>query len=361
MRTSLLRFFAGLLVIASILARADVPMRINYQGYLATSGGQPVSASLQMTFGLYAASSGGAALWSETQTVPVANGIYNVSLGTVTPITLAFDAPYFLGVAVGADAEMTPRQPLASVPYAIRAGCNPGDRLSCYSGGSGPPGSGCALGTRVCNSAGTGWGACDGEVAPNCGGNCVNLQADTGNCGACGNACILAANGSPTCTAGTCGLACNVGFKDCNVSLGDGCETNVTVDLNNCGNCGFVCPTTVNVAARSCSNGTCGIGACNGGFADCNGIFGDGCEVNKNADPDNCGNCGAICPSPPNVSYRTCNNSVCGIGPCNAGFKDCNANPADGCEINVNADFYNCGLCGTVCAGGQSCVSGVCQ
>jgi hypothetical protein len=40
----------------------------------------------------------------------------------VTPIGLPFDVPYFLGIAAGGDAEMAPRQPLASVPYALNPG-----------------------------------------------------------------------------------------------------------------------------------------------------------------------------------------------------------------------------------------------
>jgi hypothetical protein len=53
--------------------------------------------------------------------VLVTNGVYNVTLGSVTPITLPFDAPYFLGITVGAETEMTPRLALASVGYAFRA------------------------------------------------------------------------------------------------------------------------------------------------------------------------------------------------------------------------------------------------
>ncbi|OGA12543.1 MAG: hypothetical protein A3H32_21170 [Betaproteobacteria bacterium RIFCSPLOWO2_02_FULL_63_19] len=104
------------------IAQAQVPQRINYQGYLGNASGQPINAPVQMVFKLYDVASGGTALWTETQaSVAVTNGIFNVALGAVTPITLAFDQPYWLGVTVGTDAEMTPRQPLASNPYAMRA------------------------------------------------------------------------------------------------------------------------------------------------------------------------------------------------------------------------------------------------
>jgi hypothetical protein len=109
------------LLLASPHAGA-VPQTINYQGFLTTSGGAPVDATVAMTFRLYAAESGGVALWSETKpAVAVSNGIFSVVLGSTMPIQLPFDAPYWIGVTVNADDEMTPRQPAASSPYAFRA------------------------------------------------------------------------------------------------------------------------------------------------------------------------------------------------------------------------------------------------
>ena len=54
----------------------------------------------------------------------VAGGVYSVNLGSVNPInpaTVPFDAQYYLGVKVGTDPEMTPRNPLTAVPYAFTA------------------------------------------------------------------------------------------------------------------------------------------------------------------------------------------------------------------------------------------------
>lgn len=106
-------------------AIAAPPQTINYQGYLTDSSGQPITGTLSMVFGIYAASSGGSPIWSEAQSgISVANGVFNVVLGTVNPIDTAivpFDAPYWLGVKVGSDPEMSPRRPLTSVPYAFNA------------------------------------------------------------------------------------------------------------------------------------------------------------------------------------------------------------------------------------------------
>lgn len=120
------RLFSMLATISWLLAvgltQAQVPRTINYQGYLTTPSGAPVNnPALQMVFNLYNVAASGSALHTETQTVVVTNGVFNVLLGSVATLTLPFDVPYYLGVTPGADAEMTPRQALAASPYAIRA------------------------------------------------------------------------------------------------------------------------------------------------------------------------------------------------------------------------------------------------
>ena len=104
------------------LAQAQIPRTISYQGYLTNGNGAATnSAGLVMVFNLYSVPTGGTALHHETQSVTVSSGIFNVLLGTTTALLLPFDAPYYLGVTVGNDAEMLPRRPLATSPYAIRA------------------------------------------------------------------------------------------------------------------------------------------------------------------------------------------------------------------------------------------------
>ncbi len=111
-----------LLLLSLSSGYAAIPDTINYQGYLIdTVSGLPVNSAVAMTFSLYNVETGGTALWTENQTVSVIAGIYSVELGAVTPLTLPFDNPYWLGVKVGADPEMTPRFPLTSVGYAFSA------------------------------------------------------------------------------------------------------------------------------------------------------------------------------------------------------------------------------------------------
>lgn len=117
------RIFLFLLMalLASLPVGAAPPKTLSYQGVLTNSAAVPVNGGQSIVFSLYAASTGGAALWSETQSVTASNGMFAVTLGGITPIALPFDATYYLGVKVGADAEMLPRQPLAASAYAITA------------------------------------------------------------------------------------------------------------------------------------------------------------------------------------------------------------------------------------------------
>jgi Chaperone of endosialidase len=104
------------------LANAQVPHKLSYQGYLTNASGTPINVTTAMTFKLYVAPSGGAALYTEIQpSVSVAGGIFNAVIGAVTALNLPFDVPYYLGVSAGGDPEMTPRQLVTASPYALHS------------------------------------------------------------------------------------------------------------------------------------------------------------------------------------------------------------------------------------------------
>jgi hypothetical protein len=102
------------------------PGVISYQGTLTEPGGQPVDGDLDMTFGLFDVSTGGTALWTEAHnganSVPVSEGLFNVLLGSLSPIpsTVWDSASLFLEVTVGGEM-LAPREAVGSVPHALYA------------------------------------------------------------------------------------------------------------------------------------------------------------------------------------------------------------------------------------------------
>jgi hypothetical protein len=118
---TLLAVAASLLLATQVLAVG--PQLINYQGVLTNDQGQPLDGSYALTFKIYAAATGGAALWTEIHTaVPVDGGLFNVLLGgTPFPAGVFNSADRWLGITVGAASELTPRQRFTSVPWAMRA------------------------------------------------------------------------------------------------------------------------------------------------------------------------------------------------------------------------------------------------
>ncbi|MFZ2419929.1 MAG: hypothetical protein WA029_02190, partial [Anaerolineae bacterium] len=101
---------------------------IAYQGRLADAGGSPLTGAYSIIFRLYNAASGGAPLWEEqwtgTNGVQVSDGLFNVMLGSLTPIPQAVvtgNNTLWLGITIGTDDEMAPRVQLGSVPFAVQA------------------------------------------------------------------------------------------------------------------------------------------------------------------------------------------------------------------------------------------------
>jgi hypothetical protein len=101
-------------------ASADAPPLIPFRGRLTDSAGQPVNATLPITFALYAVPDGGTAAWVEAHpAVTVTDGLFTAHLGEVVPLSSeVLNENAYLGLTVGSDSEMRPRQRLGSVPYA---------------------------------------------------------------------------------------------------------------------------------------------------------------------------------------------------------------------------------------------------
>lgn len=98
----------------------------NYQGQLTNSAGNPITNTvLPMTFRLFTVITGGTACWTETQTVDVQNGQFNVLLGKNTAIPPGcLEGNTYLELVVNTET-LSPREFLASVPYAVQANSLP--------------------------------------------------------------------------------------------------------------------------------------------------------------------------------------------------------------------------------------------
>lgn len=208
----------------------------------------------------------------------------------------------------------------------------------------------CDQGTCVASSCAPGTGDCNGDNSCS-----TDLMTSVDNCGFCGNKCALP-HATATCKAGLCALdSCEPGFLDCNGDATDGCEVDATTDVQNCGGCNIKCSTANGVS--SCSGGQCNI-LCLGGYGDCDGKPGNGCETSLANNVSNCGGCGVTCST--NHASATCSKDKCHLS-CSSGYEDCNGKASDGCETNIKFDSLNCGGCGVKCPVGYSCAAGTCS
>jgi hypothetical protein len=92
---------------------------------------------------------------------------------------------------------------------------------------------------------------------------------------------------------GTLTITCSAGFANVDTDITNGCEVNLNTDVNNCGAVGRTVP-SVPHATVGCVSGNFVILGCNAGFANVDGVFDNGCEVNLNTDPMNCGSVGHV-------------------------------------------------------------------
>ncbi len=151
----------------------------------------------------------------------------------------------------------------------------------------------------------------------------------------------------------------------------EGVCTAVNADTNNCGACGNVCDSN-----EQCSDGQCLCGVeqieCSSDEVCCESSDGLVC-TSTNTDRDNCGGCGNVCAS--GEANESCLGGQCGclqntdgrdiIELCASGEACCPArvgadpNEARGCvDLNTTED---CGACGNQCGEGEQCIDGQCS
>ena len=208
-----------------------------------------------------------------------------------------------------------------------------------------------------------GWTTCPDSRFP-----CdTNILADSRNCGGCGMACPPNTGWETfVCNAGECKMECDntLGSKDCDGLVDNGCETNL-LSTTTCGGCNVVCDPGQSCAVDFMTKQIkC---MCAPGQKNCGTAQNPACVDIAN-DVFNCGGCGITCnayftASGLSLSHfvTACDSGSCSLG-CERGWADCNGRLDDGCEVDTNADPENCGGCGIVCDGvaGQACVGGRC-
>ena len=101
-------------------------------------------------------------------------------------------------------------------------------------------------------------------------------------------------------------------------------------------------------AIADCDGGVCTLGFCERDRDDCNLVEADGCEIDLNVDRDNCGVCARDCTSGPQ-SIAACDAGECSLT-CAQGFAHCDNDLDNGCETDTFNDVNNCLGCGTVCS-----------
>ena len=186
----------------------------------------------------------------------------------------------------------------------------------------------------------------------------VELSKNVQHCGECDTECAATGTTEQSCVRGSCKPTCDDTHADCNGLGVDGCEASLDTDAKNCGACDHAC--TTDGATAVCKDRECKF-TCLTGRADCNDDPADGCEVDLMRDPSSCGSCGRVCATTHATSIA-CGGGVCRPF-CADGYGDCNspaeASPDDGCETNVTQPA-NCGACGHNCQGG-TCTNATCD
>ncbi len=146
-------------------------------------------------------------------------------------------------------------------------------------------------------------------------------------------------------------VSCGPGQKACGTTC-------VSVDAVTTGCASASCaPCALPNGIAVCAGGVCALGSCALGYTDCDGVTDNGCEIHTSANPNACGDCNTQC----NKTNTTpvCVNGTCTVGQCDKDTADCDKNPANGCEVDLQKDEKHCGSCTNDCQG-YSCDNGQC-
>lgn len=196
--------------------------------------------------------------------------------------------------------------------------CTPGATVACACVGGG-------AGAQLCSASGT-LGAC---VCPDAGGVVDAAASDVVDALDAGDADAPDGGDASRDVIVPYDDGCPIGRADCDHNPANGCEADLS-SLENCGACGRGCG-IVGATAR-CVAARCAFVACRPDRGDCDGNPVNGCETDISA-PRSCGTCATLCADRPNAT-GACAADRCAYT-CSAGYRDCDANPTNGCETRV--------------------------
>ncbi len=151
---------------------------------------------------------------------------------------------------------------------------------------------------------------------------------------------------------------CNLLDDDCDDQVDEGFD--LQSDPDHCGQCDNAC--ALAQATAICTDGACAVGACDEGWGDCNGQPEDGCETDLNA-PESCGACAEL-GGVPGTACGTCDEGIWGCADtenvvCEGDPGMARLNACGGCDVLEDAPGDACGTCNSgalVCDGNDALV-----
>ena len=149
---------------------------------------------------------------------------------------------------------------------------------------------------------------------------------------------------------------CAAGTKPCEVTPGELRCVSITKPEYGCARESCV-PCTLPQSVEVCGgDGECAVGTCEPEFENCDRMSRNGCEVDLDSSYQNCGACGASCDDAlrdmPRTVSAQCSSGRCVVKECQDGFADCDGAASNGCEKPLPETA--CGRCDG-CPGKTAC------